>query len=582
MQWPKKKPRLYFGPAPEPAAGAGALGDADAEVVRRRSPEWNEHQLRWRWLLDSLEGGERYRQAVYGYDIRGLPVRNLIRHKREYPLPSDSALSNVYALPNGIASGAPGAVGSDPAALATDDDYELRRARTPVPTFLGETIETHVSRIFAREVNRDGPPELIEWWGDVDGRGTCIDDWISDEVGPLLLALGQLDIYFDHPKAPDGEKVENQADVLRLGLSRCVASYILPENMLWWCLDDRGRYRECLVREFPDGGDAPMPGAPIAPSHTSRVFFRHWTATGWTLRDATGQVLETGAHAFGRVPIERIFDRRKPRCKNVGMSRYEAIAEIQREFYNRDSELVLSDSLQAHPLLQGPEDYCTADGEMPIGPGFMLPMKKTGAGTDHSYHGFEYVCPDKDAAESIRKNKSDLRDEADRSGKLTKPAGSAGTTGKTVGQSGVSKWIDKDDGNDLLGKLAKVLGRFENTCADLALLVLNEGRESDVEIKIDYPAEFDLFSLDELLDATASFQGIAAKSGMAPEVESALMQAIIRRVLPGKEDAVYAAYDAEIRALIDARATAAAQTAEETANGGPAMQMGDTFSTAVD
>ena len=32
-------------------------------------------------MLDSLEGGERYRQAVYGYDRRGLPVRNLVRHK---------------------------------------------------------------------------------------------------------------------------------------------------------------------------------------------------------------------------------------------------------------------------------------------------------------------------------------------------------------------------------------------------------------------------------------------------------------------------------------------------------------------
>ena len=57
------------------------------EVIRRRHPEWREHHLRWRWMLDSLEGGERYRQAVYGSDNRGLPIRNLIRHKREYPDP---------------------------------------------------------------------------------------------------------------------------------------------------------------------------------------------------------------------------------------------------------------------------------------------------------------------------------------------------------------------------------------------------------------------------------------------------------------------------------------------------------------
>ena len=34
--------------------------------------------------------------------------------------------------------------GSDPATQATDDDYELRRARTPVPGFLAEVVETHL------------------------------------------------------------------------------------------------------------------------------------------------------------------------------------------------------------------------------------------------------------------------------------------------------------------------------------------------------------------------------------------------------------------------------------------------------
>ena len=59
-------------------------------------------------------------------------------------------------------------------------------------------------------------------------------------------------------------------------------------------------------------------------------------------------------HNFGRVPIVRLIDLKKHRTRNVGKSRYEAIAEYQREFYNRDSELILSDTLQAHPFLSGP------------------------------------------------------------------------------------------------------------------------------------------------------------------------------------------------------------------------------------
>src|SRR6516162_7165938 len=73
------------------AAGLrGISGASNADfggklIVERRHVDWLEHQIRWRWLLDSYEGGDRYRNAVYGPDRRGLPARNLFRHRREYP-----------------------------------------------------------------------------------------------------------------------------------------------------------------------------------------------------------------------------------------------------------------------------------------------------------------------------------------------------------------------------------------------------------------------------------------------------------------------------------------------------------------
>src|SRR5689334_17633358 len=106
------------------------------EIVLRRHVEWHEHQVIWRWLQDSYEGGSRYRNAVYGLDQRGLPVRNLIRHKREYPNPRDQAFTSsgysalpAAAPPLGTRSGLglfPGQLGADAAALATDDPYEYR------------------------------------------------------------------------------------------------------------------------------------------------------------------------------------------------------------------------------------------------------------------------------------------------------------------------------------------------------------------------------------------------------------------------------------------------------------------------
>ncbi len=67
---------------------------------------------------------------------------------------------------------------------------------------------------------------------------------------------------------------------------------------------------------------------------------------------------------------------------------------------------------------------------------------------------------------------------ADRAALLTKPAGASGTGGSTVGQSGVSKRIDQAAGNDLLSKIAAVLGQAEKQLVDLALTVMGDGTVS--------------------------------------------------------------------------------------------------------
>jgi hypothetical protein len=512
--------------------GVPRLQLPDGRTLDRPHPEWLLHQLRWRWLLDSWEGGEAYRTAVYGLDIHGMPVRNLIRHKREYPSAFDPGYSPHTGRP----------AGTDQANQATDDDYELRRARTPVPTFVAEAVETHLSRIYSREVDREGSDRLVEWWKNVDGRGTTIDHWMSTTLAPLLLVLGQLDIIVDHPPIPAGEEIRTRADEFRLGLDGCVASYILPENMVWWTLDRLGCYLECLIREVRDDG---------------RVYWRYWNTISWTLFDQSGAIVEGPVeHRLGRVPIVRIFDRKRPRFSNIGLPRYEAIAELQREYYNRDSELILSDTTQAHPLLQGPEDYVQPVGTVPIGPNWLLPKKKNSSGAGATYEGFDVVPFPKDGAESLRYNKADLRDAADRAALLLKPAGAAGTTGTTVGQSGVSKRLDQAAGNDLLGKIADMLGRAETQISELALLVLDNGslRSDRQAVKIRYPKQFDLFTAEELARTITQFQEILAAAGNAPETEGELLRKLIRLMLPGLHDEEYASFDAELESYLTDRA----------------------------
>ena len=509
------------------------------DILRRRHEEWSEHYLRWRWMLDSLEGGERYRQAIYGHDHRGLPIRNMIRHKREYPDPRDVGASYQGVL-------TPGSLGADPAASASDDDYELRRARTPVPTFVAESIETHLSRIYAREVRRVAPIRVMDWWADVDGCGTTIDQWMSETVAPLLLVLGQLDLYLDHPAAPEGEPIETRADLQRLGLDRCVASYILPENMLWWVLDSTGqRYQECLVQERHETDDGPL------------VRFRLWTAEESSLFTSDGEMLAVIPNPFGVVPIVRVFDRKKPRCRHIGQSRYESIAERQREYYNRDSELILSDTTQAHPLLQGPEDFIQSDGTIPIGPSWLLPKKKNTQGGTATYEGFDVVDFPKAGAESIRKNKADIRDDVDRDSALVKPAPRGGAA-----QSGLSKVMDHADGNNRLAKIAKVLARAEHIAAELALMVLGDGSPSPLErseVQINYPAEFDLYTAGDVASAAGDFQSLVAKAGALPVTEGLMLGRLVRLCLPGLSDAQYATCDSEIAGRLAIRSDSSSE-----------------------
>jgi hypothetical protein len=566
-----------------------SANDLDGKlVVQRRHVDWVEHQIGWRWLLDSFEGGARYRNAVYGPDRRGLPARNLFRHKFEYPDPQMNPavyqgfagfLGSVNAQTMDVGYGPyPGQIGADPAATAQDDDYEYRRSRTPVPEFVAEAVGIHLSKVYSGEVRREGPADLVAWWKDVDGRGTPIDDYMRETIAPLLLVLGCLDVCLDHPKAPPGETIRTRADELRLGLDRVVASYILPENMVWWRLDAAGRYLECLVREYidpSDRSDVDKQGNAINPEDPGNigqawrrnyVRWRLWRPDESILFSYDGdEILERVPHSFGCVPIVRLVDFPKHRTPHIGKSRYESIAQYQREYYNRDSELILSDTLQAHPMLSGAEDFCKSDNTVAVGPGNILPKKKNPEG--NGYEGWEFISPPKDPAESLRRNKQDIIDLKDRRAALTKPAGAAGGgNGTTVSQSGISKQLDAVDGHSLLAEIGKSLAKAERFLGEYAVITLRNGpidRETREQIKVTYPQQFSLMSLDDLCKACAQLQAIIANAGGAPEVEIELAQKIVRQALPGYSDEDYRVLDAEIEQVIRAKAQVAEQSAED-------------------
>lgn len=520
--------------------------DASA-LIARRHPEWTEFQKRWRWLQDSLEGGDRYRHAdyfrgpfeppvspwyAYGFDAvtgEGYPFaynqiveRNLVPHRSEM-------------------------------SIDNRDMYALRMNRTPVPALVSRVVRKYLSRVYSKSIARTGPKPVEAWWGDVDGRGSTIAVWMRKTVGPLLVALGQIDLVFGRPAPPDGLVVETRAQQAALGLGAVAASYILPENLVWWSLDAKGRYRECLVREIDESGG---------------VCWRHWNAEGCDVYTGEGEPVASKSYeyGYGRPPIIRVFDDRKLRCRNVGQSRMEVIAELQKNIYNRRSELILTDVQYLHPLIQGPEDYCQSDSKVPMGPGGALPKKKNTNGGASTYEGWEYLDNPTSGAVECRAHIGDDLDDVLADAALMKPAGSTGAG--TVAQSGVSKGFDAREGNDVLSEIAATLRDAELSASRTALMVATGGEPSPADlgaVSVDYPREFELMTAEDLGSVLADLQVLAGASGLLPETEGEVLKRLISAILPGLDEDRLGELHDEVAATV---ATNAARIAAPTPDAG--------------
>ena len=513
-----------------PATTAKSIGPG-REVVSRLHPEYLAFRLLWQRALDSLEGGDAYRNASYGVGPDGLAVRNLVRHKREAPAPGQSPLLQNQA-------------NTDPAYSANLDDYEMRRARTPPPRMFFDAIHKHLSKIYAEEIEREGPADYLEWCRDVDGCRTSADSWMRDTVAPLLFTLGQVDVLVDRPPAPGGVEVLTRADMADLGLDRAIAAVILPEDIPWWKATPRGEYAEALVIDRAEDGA----GKPV-------VRYRHWTALGSTLYDADGNVLESRPHPYGRVPIVRCFLGRRYRRRFIGSSPYEGVLDIEREAYNCASEVVLANCYGAHPVLQGPKSMMGPDSEISVGPNHTLPIETD---RDGNVIPWQLLETSGKAYENLRQAIRDHEDKADRLTAQAKPAGANATT---TAQSGLSKALDQDAGSALLGMLAGKLAAAERAIGELAVCVLRDGNAPDWgrlpdgspgAISVRYPSGFNLYSSDDLGRFAAAFQLWLKGCGDAPEVEEQIGKAWLRRGLPGLSDEQYDGLDADLEAAIGA------------------------------
>ena len=373
-------------------------------VVQRRHVDWLENQIRWRWLMDSATKAATATATPSTVPTAaGLPCRNLFRHKREYPDPQQ--FPQVY---QGFA-GFVGAVGVNArprrrqrpvsrAMLGADRgrDGDGRRLRAAA----GPDARARVRRRGRRDPSGEG---VTTRRSPATGRPTCSPGGKTSTAAArrstTTCARRSRRCCSSSAASTSASTIPRRRRARRSrpaptscgsGSTRSSPRYILPHEH--GLVAHRHRRADTSNASSASTSTRPIgwittrtatrstPKIPARPATTWRrdyVRWRLWRSDESILYNFDGsEVLDRVPHNFGRVPIVRLIDLKKHRTRNVGKSRYEAIAEYQREYYNRDSELILSDTLQAHPFLSGPEDFCKADNTLSIGPGYLLPKKK--------------------------------------------------------------------------------------------------------------------------------------------------------------------------------------------------------------
>lgn len=149
------------------------------------------------------------------------------------------------------------------------------------------------------------PTRLEEFWDNVDGAGTHIDDFMAT-CWDLAATFGHVFLYLD--RAPvEIEGVTAADDPLPF-----VRVYT-PLDAWDWLVDDMGEMSAIKFAEF-------APRATLQDAYRTDVRLRVIDRKEWKLFDQKGNLVSQGEHGMGRLPVIPLFASRRPMEPHVGDS----------------------------------------------------------------------------------------------------------------------------------------------------------------------------------------------------------------------------------------------------------------------
>jgi hypothetical protein len=363
-----------------------------------------------------------------------------------------------------------------------------RRKLASYENFAATLIETMKSALTREQPVRrvgDGASEaetpLEQWWQNVDGAGTHIDDFMST-CEDIALTFGHMFAYMDRPENTDAETAADQPmPFLRV---------YTPLDAWDWMVDDLGQLVAIKFAEIAPRKDFV---AAWRPELQCRVL----DLQGWRLYNQKGALVGQGEHQMGVLPVVPLFSNRRPLAPYIGASVL-GDPKLFIDLYNLKSEVRELLRNQTFSILNIP--LGTGDQAMSVQDAQAM-MGSTGGTNNVLFSGTAaaFIQPEPTNIESYHNEMARVLRSIFRLASLTWEADS-----KDAEAEGSLK-LKREDMNIRLAKYADEMEKADYGLAKLfyrahygADAGATKFENEDVQVK--YPDNFDMTPFDEVLE----------------------------------------------------------------------------------
>jgi len=210
------------------------------------------------------------------------------------------------------------------------------------------------SAILSTFGNEASSSDLEEFWSDVDGLGTTINEFMRN-VLTMTMVWGHVDVVLDVMRLdPDMAPLQTEADRRAAGI-RPYASVVTPLQLVNWRIDSNQEWVWARWKEASDADRGPFDSPSSIMGGEDVVRYITWSREEWWVHEVRkpkrGQasVVEIGhgPNPLGRVPLVRFYGQRLLNSFE-GKSLVQDIGQVNVSIYNWAS--MIDEEIYAHTM----------------------------------------------------------------------------------------------------------------------------------------------------------------------------------------------------------------------------------------